>query len=86
MKTARRQADCCRNIDSTVAVKISQGPKNGRVADAVALVRTKAAVRIYDERRHVIRRVVKHDEIGDSVAVDVTRFQVVADPQIFKHA
>jgi hypothetical protein len=85
VKSARRQADCCRNIESTVTVKISQGPKDGRIANAVALVRAQAAVRIYDKDRHVIRGVVKHDEIGRSVAVHVTRFQVVADPQIFEH-
>ena len=85
VKPARRQPDRCRNIDSTVTVKISQGPKNGRVADAVALVRAQAAVRIYDKDRHIIRCVVKYDEIRRSVAVHVTRFQVVADPQIFQH-
>ena len=85
MKSARRQADCCRNIESTVTVKISQGPKNGRIANAVALVRAQAAVRIYDEGRHIIRRIIKYDEIGRSVAVHVTRFQVITDSQIFKH-
>ena len=85
VKSARRQANCCRNIESTVAVKISQGPKDGRIANAVPLVRAQTAVRVYDKGRHIIRRVVKHDEIGRSVAVHVTRFQVVADPQIFEH-
>jgi hypothetical protein len=85
VKSAWRQADCCRNIESTVAVKISQGPKNGRVADAVPLMRAQAAVWISDERRHVIRRVVKHDEIGRSVAIHVTRFQIITDSQIFQH-
>ena len=85
MKSARRQADCCRNIESTVAVKISQGPKNGRITNAVALVRAQAAVRISDEGRHVIRGIIEYDEIGRSVAVHVTGFQVVADPQIFEH-
>jgi hypothetical protein len=49
VKSARRQADCCRNIDSAVTVEISQGPENWRIANAVALVRAQAAVRIYDE-------------------------------------
>jgi len=85
VKSTRRQAYRCRNIESTVAVKISNGSKDGRIADAVALVRAQAAVRVYDKGRYIIRRVVKHDEIGRSVAVHVTRFQVVADPQIFEH-
>jgi len=37
VKSTRRQADCCRNIESTVAVKISNGSKDGRIANAVAL-------------------------------------------------
>ena len=86
MKSARRQAYRCCNIDATVTVKISQGPKNRRVADTEPLVRAKAAVRIYDKDGHIIRGVVKHDEIARSITVHVTRFQVVADPQIFQNA
>lgn len=85
MKPARRKADSCRNIESAVAVKISQSPKDGRVANAVPLVRAEAAIRIADKDRHIIRRVVKYDDIGRSVAVDVTRFQVIADPQSFQN-
>jgi hypothetical protein len=44
-------------------------------------VRAQAAVRA-DKHRHLIRGVVKHDEIGASVAVHVPRFQVVIDPKI----
>ena len=85
MKPARRQPDRCRNIESAITIKISKGPKNGRVADAVALVRAQAAVRVYDKDRHIIRCIVKYHEIRRSVAVHVTRFQVVADPQIFQN-
>jgi len=49
-------------------------------------VRAEAAVLIYDEGRHIIRCIIKYDQIGRSVAVHVTRFQVVADPQIFQNA
>jgi hypothetical protein len=86
MKTARRQADRCRNIESAITIKISHCPKNGRVADTVPLVRAQAAVRVYDEDRHVIRSIIKYDKIGRSVTVHVTRFQVVTDPQIFQNA
>ena len=85
MKPARRQADRCRNIESAITIKISHCPKNGRVADAVPLVRAQAAVRVYDKDRHIIRCVVKYHEIRPSIAVHVTRFQVVADPQIFQN-
>ena len=53
MKPARRKADSCRNIESAITIKISKGPQNGRVADAVALVRAQAAVRVYDKDRHI---------------------------------
>ena len=85
MKPARRQANRRRDIESSITVKISERPKNGRVADAVPLVRAQAAVRVYDKDRHVIRRIVKYHEIRPSIAVHVTRFQVVADPQIFQN-
>ena len=85
MKPARWETDSCRNIDSTITVEISKGPKNGRVADAVPLVRAQAAVRVYDKDRHIIRCIVKYHEIRPSIAVHVTRFQVVADPQIFQN-
>ena len=85
MKSAWRQSDRCRNIESTVTIKISQGPKNGRIANAVALVRAQAAVRIDKKDRHIIRCVIKYQEIWRSVSVHVTRFQVVADAQIFEH-
>jgi hypothetical protein len=85
VKPARRQPDRCRNIDSAITVKISHGAKNGRVADAVPLVRTQAAVRVCDKDRHIIRCIVKYHEIRPSIAVHVTRFQVVADPQIFQN-
>ena len=49
-------------------------------------MRAQAAVRVYDEGRHIIRCIIKYDKIGRSVAVHVTRFQVVADPQIFQNA
>ena len=49
-------------------------------------MRAEAAVLIYDEGRHIIRCIIKYDQIGRSVAVHVTRFQVVADPQIFQNA
>ena len=85
MKPTRRQPDRCRNINSAVTVKISQGPKDGSITNAEPLVRAQAAVRVYDKGRHVIRRIVKYDEIGCAVAVHVTRFQIIADPQIFKN-
>ena len=74
MKTARRQADSCRNIESAITIKISHCPKNGRVADTVPQVREQAAVRVYDKDRHIIRCIVKHHEIRRSIAVHVTRF------------
>lgn len=85
MKSAWRQSYRCRNIDSTVAVKISQRPKDGRIANAVPLVRAQAAVRVYDKDRHIIRRIIKYDKIRRTVAVHVTRFQVVTDPQSFQN-
>jgi hypothetical protein len=85
VKPARREPDRCRNIDSAITIKISKGPQNGRVADAVALVRAQAAVRVYDKDRHIIRCIVKYHEIRPSIAVHITRFQVVADPQIFQN-
>jgi len=48
-------------------------------------MRAQASVRVNDKGRYIIRSVVKHDEVGRSVAVYVTRFQVVADPQIFEN-
>jgi hypothetical protein len=86
VKAARRQTDRCRNIQSAITVKISHGPKNGGVTDAVPLVRAQAAVRVNNKDRYVVRGVIKYGKIGRSVAVHVTRFQVVADPQIFQHA
>ncbi len=85
MKSTGRQPDRRRNIQSAITVKISHGPKNRCVADAVPFVRAQTAIRVTNKDRYVIRCVVKHDEIGRSVAVHVTRFQVVADPQIFQH-
>ena len=49
-------------------------------------MRAQASVRVNDKGRYIIRGIVKHDEVGRSVAVYVTRFQVVADPQIFQNA
>jgi hypothetical protein len=86
VKAARRQPNCCRNIESPIAVKISQGPEDGRIANAVPLVRAQAAVRIADKCRHIIRCIIKYDKIGRSVAIHVTRFQVITDPQIFQNA
>jgi len=86
VKSARRQSYRCRNVEATITVKISQGSKDGRIANAVPLVRAQAAVRVYDERRHIIRCIIKYDKIGRSVTVHVTRFQVVTDPQIFQNA
>jgi hypothetical protein len=63
VKPARREPNRCGNIDSAITVKISHGPKNGRVADAVALVWTQAAVWVYDKDRHIIRCIVKYHEI-----------------------
>ena len=44
-----------------------------------------AAVRIAKKDRHIIRGIVKHQEIGRSVTVQVTSFEVVADPKVFQH-
>ena len=85
MKSAWRKPNRRGNIDSAITVKISKGPKNGRVADAVPLVQAQAAVRVSDKDRHIIRCIVKYHEIRRSIAVHVTRFQVVADPQIFQN-
>jgi hypothetical protein len=54
VKPARRQSYRCRNIESTIAIKISQGPKDGRIANAIPLVRAQAAVGVHDEGRHII--------------------------------
>jgi len=43
-----------------------------------------AAVRIDKKDRHIIRCVIKYQEIWRSVAVQVTSFQVVADAKIFQ--
>ncbi len=85
MKSAWRQTDRCCNIQSAITIKIGERPKNGRVAYAIPLVRTQAAVRINNKDGDVIRRVVKHGEIRRSIAVHVTRFQVVADPESFQN-
>ena len=85
MKSARWEANRSRNIEYTITIEMSQRPKNRRVADAVALVRAQAAVRVYDEGRHIVRRIIKYDKIGRAVAIHVTRFQVIADPQIFQN-
>ena len=44
-----------------------------------------AAVRIDKKHRHIIRGIVKYQEIWRSVAVQVTSFEVVADPKIFQN-
>ena len=85
MKPARREPDRCRNIDSAITIKISQCSKIGRVTDAVALMWAQAAVRIDKKDRHIIRCIVKYQEIRRSIAVQVTSFQVVADPKIFQN-
>jgi len=85
VKPARRQSNGCRSIEPAITVEISQCTKNGRVADAVPLMRAQAAVRVYNKDRDIVRRVVKHHEIRPAVAIYVTRFQVVADPQIFQN-
>jgi hypothetical protein len=86
VKPAWWQPNGCCDIESPVTVKIRQCPKNRRIANAVPLVRAQAAVCVYDENRHIIRCIIKHDKIGRSVAVHITRFQVIADPQIFQNA
>src|SRR6266480_59638 len=85
VKPARWEADRRRDIESAITIKISHCPKKRRVSDTVPLVRAQAAVRVCDKDRHIIRCVVKHHEIRGSIAVHVTRFQVVADPQIFQN-
>jgi hypothetical protein len=85
VKSAGRQTDRCRNIQPAITVKVGHGSKDGGITYTVPLVRTQAAVRVGNKDRHVIRRVVKHDEIRRSVAVHVARFQVVADSQIFQY-
>ena len=85
MKSARRKPDRCRNIDSAVTVKISQCSMLRRVTDAVALMWSQAAVRIAKKDRHIVRCIVKHQEIRRSVTVQVTSFEVVADPKIFQN-
>ena len=44
-----------------------------------------AAVRIAKKDRHIIRGIVKHQEIGRSVTVQVTSFEVVANPKVFQN-
>jgi hypothetical protein len=83
VKPARRQTYRCRNINSAVRVKISHCPKLRRVTDSVSLMLAEAAVGIDKKHRHIIRRVVEHDEIGRSVAIHVTDIQVIADPEVF---
>lgn len=56
-----------------------------RVADAVASMWLQAAVRIAKKERHIVRCIVKHQEIRRSVTVQVTSFEVVADPKIFQN-
>jgi len=56
-----------------------------RVADAVASMWLQAAVRIAKKDRHIVRCIVKHQEIRRSVTVQVTSFEVVADPKIFQN-
>ena len=85
MKSARRQSNCCRNIQSAVTVKISNCSKLGRIADAVALIWSQAAVRIYEKDGHIIRCIVQYHEIGRSIAIHVTGMEVVADPKIFEN-
>ena len=85
MKPARWQSDCCSNIDSAVPVKISNCSKLGRIADAVALVWSQAAVRIYKKDRHIIRCIVQYHQIGRPIAIDVTSMDVIADPEIFQN-
>ena len=43
------------------------------------------AVGIEKKYRHIIRRIVKHDEIRRSVAIHVTNIQIIADPEIFQN-
>jgi len=85
VKSARRQADCCRNIESTVTVKISNCSKLRRVTNPVASMWLQAAVRIAKKDRHIVRCIVKYQEIWRSVAVQVTGFEVIADPKIFQN-
>jgi hypothetical protein len=49
-------------------------------------MRAQTSVRIADKRRHIIRCVVKYQNIARSVAVQVTNVQIVADPKIFQDA
>ena len=43
------------------------------------------AVAIDKKHRHIIRRIVKYDEIRRSVAINVTDIQVIANPEIFQN-
>ena len=44
-----------------------------------------AAVRIAEKDRHIIRCIVKYQQIRSSVAVQVTGFEIVANPKIFQN-
>ena len=85
MKPTGGQTYRCRNIDSTVRVKISQCPKQRRVTNSIPLMWAQGAVWINKKQRNIIRRIVKYDEIGRSVAIHVTDIEVIADPKVFQH-
>lgn len=85
MKSAWRQPDRRCNIDSAVPVKISDRSKLRRITDAVPLMWSQAAVGIDKKHRHVVRRVVQHHNVGRSISIDISRMDVVADPEIFQH-
>jgi hypothetical protein len=73
VKPARREPDRCRNIDSAIAIKISQCSKLGCVTDAEALMWAQAAVRIAEKDRHIIRCIVKYQEFRRPKSVPFVR-------------
>ena len=47
---------------------------------------SQAAVGIAKKNGHIVRCVIEHHQVWRSVAVDVSGFDVVADPKIFQNA